>query len=45
MEDSEKDHVGIDEFSKRIKRCYEVKQSRMGDEYGQCSRILSYKLR
>ncbi len=41
---AEKDHVGLDEFSKRIKRCYDVKSIRHNDEYSQCSRIISYKL-
>jgi hypothetical protein len=45
MVELEKDHVGLDEFSKRIRRCYEVKQARMNDEFGQCARIVSYKLK
>jgi P4 family phage/plasmid primase-like protien len=45
MERAEKDHVGMDEFSKRIKRCYDVKVTRSTDEFGQCSRIQSYRLR
>ena len=42
---AEKDHVGLEEFGKRIKRCYEVKSIRHNDEYSQCSRIVSYKLK
>jgi phage/plasmid-associated DNA primase len=45
MEKAEKDHVGLDEFCKRIRRCYEVKQTRCEDQYKQCSRIISYQLK
>jgi hypothetical protein len=45
MEAEDKDHVGLDEFSKRIKRCYEVKQARHNDEFNVCARIMSYKLK
>lgn len=41
----EKHHVGLDEFSKRIRRCYEVKSIRHNDEFNQCMRIISYKLK
>jgi hypothetical protein len=45
---AEKDHVNMDEFSKRLKRIYEIKQARMPeiyDGYGQCMRVFSYKLK
>jgi hypothetical protein len=45
---AEKDHVSLDEFSKRLKRIYEIKQARMPTEYdafGVCARIMSYKLK
>lgn len=45
---AEKDHVSMDEFSKRLKRIYEIKQARMPveyDTYGVCARIMSYILR
>jgi len=45
MEAAEKDNVGLDKFSKRIRRCYEVKTCRNGDEYGFVSRIICYKLK
>lgn len=45
MEALDKDHVGLDEFSKRIKRCYEVRNVRQRDEFNQCMRIMSYKLK
>lgn len=44
---AEKDHVSLDEFSKRLKRIYEIKQARMPsdyDEFGQCMRLFSYRL-
>jgi P4 family phage/plasmid primase-like protien len=45
---AEKDYVSLDEFSKRLKRIYEIKQARMPsdyDEFGQCMRLFSYKLK
>jgi P4 family phage/plasmid primase-like protien len=39
-----KEHVGLEEFSKRLRRCYEVKNCRNKDDYGACNRIISYKL-
>lgn len=44
MATAEKDHVSMDEFSKRLKRIYEIKITRGVDEFGQCSRIHGYKL-
>jgi P4 family phage/plasmid primase-like protien len=41
---AEKDHVGLEEFGKRLRRCYEVKNCRHNDEYGPCNRIISYRL-
>lgn len=44
MESLEKDHIGLEEFGKRLRRCYEVRNCRHNDEYGACNRIISYKL-
>ena len=44
-ETSEKEYVGMDEFSKRMKRCFEIKQARHTDVYNVCSRIINYKLK
>jgi hypothetical protein len=45
MEAAGKDNVRLDEFSKRIRRCYEVKNVRNNDEFNQCMRIICYKLK
>jgi P4 family phage/plasmid primase-like protien len=37
--------IGSEEFGKRIKRCYEVKRCRHGDDYGVCSRVIGYTLK
>jgi phage/plasmid-associated DNA primase len=41
----EKDCVGLEEFGKRLRRCYEVKNCRHRDEYGCVNRIISYTLK
>jgi phage/plasmid-associated DNA primase len=42
----EKDYVSAIEFGKRIKRYYDIKNCRQNnDEFGQCMRILGYKLK
>ena len=43
-EKEEKDHVGLEEFGKRLRRCYEVKNCRNNDDYGCVNRIISYKM-
>jgi hypothetical protein len=42
---AEKDSVPLEEFGKRIRRCYEVRNCRHSDEFGPCNRIISYKLK
>jgi hypothetical protein len=42
---AEKDHVSLDEFSKRLKRIYEIRNVRHDDGYNQCMRIMSYKIK
>jgi len=41
----DKDHVGLEEFGKRVRRCYEVRNCRHNDEFANCSRIICYKLK
>lgn len=41
----EKEYVGLDDFSKRMKRVYEVKVCRNNDDYNHCTRIISYKMK
>jgi phage/plasmid-associated DNA primase len=45
MADAEKDHVGIEDFGKRLRRIYEIKNCRHNDENGCVNRIISYKLK
>ncbi len=45
MTTSEKDHVNLDEFSKRLKRIYEIKNVRHDDGFNQCMRLMSYMIK
>jgi phage/plasmid-associated DNA primase len=45
MDAAEKDRVGLEEFSKRIRRCYDVKTCRHADEYANCARIIGYRIK
>ncbi len=42
---AEKDYVGLEEFGKRMRRCYEIRNCRHNDDYGCINRIVSYLLK
>ena len=43
-ETEERDYVGLDEFGKRMKKCFETKNCRGKDDPTMCARIISYDL-
>jgi phage/plasmid-associated DNA primase len=47
LEDNQENqlNISLNEFSKRLKRLYDVGRCRANDEYNQCSRIINYKLK
>jgi len=40
-----KDYVGLEEFGRRVKRCFETKNCRSTDDPVMCVRIISYTLK